>query len=78
MKIRLEGTKQEIKWAIAALKHIYSVREQSKLYQNRDGVSCRCYLEVVPLSAEANQKQSDELQPQPWDAVLGTSSNEHQ
>lgn len=72
MKIRLEGTKDEIKWAVDSLKKVYSVTDQSKLYQNRDKTTCRCYLEVTPFFVRS---ESSEPQPKPWDAVLGEEKN---
>jgi hypothetical protein len=79
MKLRLEGTKAEIEWAIESLKKVYSVMTVSKLYPNRDKVNYRCYLEVIPYSLRSDSvtelsslEQEDlEVNPEPWDAVLG-------
>lgn len=79
MKIRLEGTKDEIKWAIESLKKVYSVSSESRLYQNRDKTTYRCYLEVTPYfirsgsTAELSTLEQEDLEanPKPWDAVLG-------
>jgi hypothetical protein len=79
MKIRLEGTKDEIKWAVESLKKVYSVSSESRLYQNRDKVNYRLYLEVTPYfirsssTAELSTLEQEDLEanPKPWDVVLG-------
>jgi hypothetical protein len=84
MKIRLEGTKDEIKWAIHSLNKVYSVSSESRLYQNRDKVTYRCYLEVTAFfirsGSEADlssiERDDSVANPMPWDVVLG-GSDEH-
>jgi hypothetical protein len=77
MKIRLEGTKDEISWIVSSLEKVYSVTSKSKLYQNRDKTTYRCYLDIVPYWVRSGSildskvTLSDEPQPKPWDAVLG-------
>lgn len=83
MKIRLEGTKEEIQWAVDSLKKLYSITETSKLYANRDGKSYRCYVELVAFFVRSgsaldskNEVPISEPQPKSWDAVLGGKKDE--
>ena len=75
MKIRLEGTNEEIKWAVQSLRKIYSVTDESKLYKNRDNVTYRCYIELaaffIQSSSSLDSNLTESNQPKPWDVVLG-------
>jgi hypothetical protein len=68
MKIRLEGTKAEIDWAVESLKEHYSLPTISKLYPNRDRITYRCYVELFPST------HGEARRPAPGDAVLGGGS----
>jgi hypothetical protein len=80
MKIRLEGTNEEIKWVIQSLCKIYSVTSESKLYKNRDNVSCRCYVELtaffIQSGSDLDSNPTESNQPKPWDVVRGGDNNE--
>lgn len=78
MKIRVEGTKNEIKFIVDYLKQRYPKLTESRLYQNRNNTNYRCYLELSPyFSSDSTaqtsslEKEALEAQPDPWDAVLG-------
>ena len=82
MKIRLEGTKQEIDWLVESLAKTYSITKPAKLYPNRDGTH-RAYVELTPFfvtsgsaadsKAQTQVTGSDEGEPRPksGDMVLG-------
>jgi hypothetical protein len=82
MKIRVEGTREEIDWFVLGLKKIYDVREVSKPYANRDGKNFRVYVELFPFFVRSGSPQdaknlSDggdgvEASPRPYDAVMGS------
>jgi hypothetical protein len=50
MKIRLEGTEDEINWACSCIKNNreMAIENESKLYANRDGKTFRKYIDVFP------------------------------
>lgn len=62
MKIRLEGTKEEIEDTLKRLEPIF-LFVASTLYPNRDGKTYRCYL-AASVREDGNQPKHD-------DAVLG-------
>jgi hypothetical protein len=82
VKIRLEGTKQEIDWLVESLAKTYSITKPMKLYPNRDG-TYRAYVELTPFfvtsgsatdsKAQTQVTTSDEGEPRPksGDMVLG-------
>ncbi len=80
MKLRIEGTSDEIDWLVKSLEQTYSIANKSRLYQNRDKTTCRCYLEIhsyfrrsSPANTEPStlEKEDSEANPKPWDVVLG-------
>jgi hypothetical protein len=71
VKLRLEGTKQEIDWLVESLAKTYSVTKPVKLYPNRDGTH-RAYVELVPFFVTSGSTaDSGEPKPKPGDMVLG-------
>jgi hypothetical protein len=79
MKIRLEGTRNEINWAITLIKNTPEMKviDESKFYPNRDGKTYRQYLEVRQSTLEEMPKHwqgSESPQPKTVGAVLGGQS----
>jgi hypothetical protein len=50
MRIRLEGTIQEIDEAAVLLRQIFCVKKESKPYKNRNSDLYRVYITVEPVS----------------------------
>ncbi len=81
LKIRVDGTKEEIDWFVLGLRKTYDVRSVSKFYPNRGGETFRVYVEVFPFFVrsgstldsknEALLGQPLEPTPRPGDVVLG-------
>jgi hypothetical protein len=72
VKLRLEGTKQEIDWLVESLAKTYSVTKPVKLYPNRDGKTYRAYVELVAFFVTSSSTaDSQEPSPRPGDMVLG-------
>jgi hypothetical protein len=71
VKIRLEGTKQEIDWLVESLAKTYSITKPTKLYPNRDGTH-RAYVDLVAFFVTSSSTaDSQEPSPRPGDMVLG-------
>lgn len=51
MKIRLEGTIQQIDEAAEQLRQIFCVKKESKPYKNRNSDLYRVYITVEPVSS---------------------------
>jgi hypothetical protein len=72
VKIRLEGTKQEIEWLAESLAKTYSITKLVKLYPNRDGKTHRAYVELVAFFVTSSSTaDSQEPKPKSGDMVLG-------
>jgi len=75
VKIRLEGTKQEIDWLVESLAKTYSITKPVKLYPNRDGKTHRAYVELTPFFVTSGSAaDSKESKPKHGDMVLGGGS----
>lgn len=81
LKIRVEGTQEEINWLVEGLRKTYDVRSVSKFYANRSGETFRVYVEVFPFLVKsgsaldsknvASLGENLEPTPRPGDVVLG-------
>jgi len=72
VKIRLEGTRQEIDWLVESLAKTYSISKPVKLYPNRDGKTHRAHVELVAFFVTSDSTaDSGEPKPKTGDMVLG-------
>ena len=64
MKIRVEGTSQEIEHAVAALREVFEVQEVSGFYKNRgQSVLGRVYVTVQFLARNVVRAEATRIDP---------------